>query len=311
MSGKGGRGRGGRSGSSRGSGGRGRGYTGHSKPQVKGLCKELGTHVFDYGTKGVADQMRTTWEKLCQYVGSEMGEDIASELRNERQMTVPIPTHSQDIVNRNQQRQAIIIQGQTNMQTARHAKLAALQNTANPDPMEIASLTNEIAMAELEMNQPVAMELTSDKKTAYDSEWRTYRNKKDQLEKNRGQAYSLILGQCTQLLQDRMQQDGDWNTVKTSSDPLQLYALIKKTVQGQTEDQYVYATVYEQMVGLFGYRQETMSNAQWYEQFNTRVYVATSVGVSFDHKILLEHEAKKSHPGIAYTALTDQEKEAV
>jgi len=65
--------------------------------------------VFDYGTKGAANQMRMTWEKLCQYVGSEMGEDIVNELRNECQMTVPTPTHSQDIVNRNQQCQAIII----------------------------------------------------------------------------------------------------------------------------------------------------------------------------------------------------------
>ena len=41
--------------------------------------------------------------------------------------------------------------------------------------------------------------------------------------KHRGQAFSLILGQCIQLLQDRMKQDTNWNTASTSYDPLDLY----------------------------------------------------------------------------------------
>jgi hypothetical protein len=56
--------------------------------------------------------------------------------------------------------------------------------------------------------------------------------------KHRGQAFSLILGQCTQLLQDRMKQDTDWNAASTSYDPLDLYRLIKKTMLAQMEDQY-------------------------------------------------------------------------
>jgi hypothetical protein len=50
------------------------------------------------------------------------------------------------------------------------------------------------------------------------------------LETNRGQAYSLILGQCTQLLQDKMKQDASWTTVSASHDPLELYRLIKRVV---------------------------------------------------------------------------------
>ena len=76
--GRGGRGRGGRGGQS----GRGRGYSysGSSSTRQVGLCKELGSNVFDYGSKGAADQMRQSWEKLCQYVGTDMSEDIANEL---------------------------------------------------------------------------------------------------------------------------------------------------------------------------------------------------------------------------------------
>ena len=62
-----------------------------------------------------------------------------------------------------------------------------------------------------------------------------------------------------------MKQDADWDTVSTSYDPLRLYRLIEKTILAQTEDQYPFATVYEQELALYSFWQETMTNLQWYE----------------------------------------------
>jgi hypothetical protein len=53
-------------------------------------------------------------------------------------------------------------------------------------------------------------------------------------------------GQCTQLLQDKMKQDTDWAIVSTSYDPLTLYRLIERTILAHTEDQYPFATMYDQ-----------------------------------------------------------------
>ncbi len=66
------------------------------------------------------------------------------------------------------------------------------------------------------------------------------------LDLHRGQVFSLIEGQCTNLLQEKMEQELSWDTVSTSFDPVMLYKLITKTVLGQTEDQYPFATVYDQ-----------------------------------------------------------------
>jgi hypothetical protein len=52
-----------------------------------------------------------------------------------------------------------------------------------------------------------------------------------------GQAFSLILGQCMQLLQDRMKQDTNWNAVSSSYDNLDLYQLIKKMMLAQMDNQ--------------------------------------------------------------------------
>ncbi len=43
-----------------------------------GLCKELEDNIFDYGIPNAADLMRTTQEKIRQYVGIKYGEDIAN-----------------------------------------------------------------------------------------------------------------------------------------------------------------------------------------------------------------------------------------
>jgi hypothetical protein len=74
---RGGRGRCGRGGRSR---GRGQNCTGSTNAAIKGLCANLGTNVFGYGQKSAADQMRTSWEKLAQYVRTNYGQDISNEL---------------------------------------------------------------------------------------------------------------------------------------------------------------------------------------------------------------------------------------
>jgi hypothetical protein len=123
--------------------------------------------------------------------------------------------------------------GQTNLQQARKVQLAMLrastQANADPEsPVKIAMINNAIAEEEFEQPVEVPIEMTAAEKTQYDNEWRKHRERNALLSKHKGQAFSLILGQCTQLLLlDQMKQDTDYAVVKTSYDPLLLYRLIE------------------------------------------------------------------------------------
>jgi hypothetical protein len=139
------------------------------------------------------------------------------------------------------------------------------------------------------------VELTDSEKTQFSNDWRTFRERNANLIKHRGQAFSLIQGQCTQLLQEKMKQDIDWNTVSTSYDPLTLYRLIERTVLAQTEDQYPFSTVYDQELSFYSFKQDTLSNPQWYERFNTKVDVSGSIGVTRQHKVLVVYVAQESY----------------
>ena len=188
---------------------------------------------------------------------------------------------------------------------------AAQQNPNDLEaPIKLAQLQNEMAEAELEAQEEVPMILTESEKTLYSNAWQTYREHKAKLEMHRGQCFSLVLGQCTQLLQDKMKQDTDWTAVSTSYDPLHLYRLIEKTVMAQTEDQYPFAMVYDQEIGLYSFRQEAMTNAQWYEKFNTAVDVGEAIGVTRQHKALLEYVAQETH-AVAFDTLTVAQQDAI
>jgi hypothetical protein len=108
-----------------------------------------------------------------------------------------------------------------------------------------------------------------------------------------------------------MKQDTNWNVGSTSYDPLDLYQLVEKMTVVQMEDQFPFATVYDQELGFyFLFQQETMSNLQWYENFNTKVDVEPAIGITQQHKVLLEYVAQENHT-LACTALSAEQKPAV
>ena len=86
--------------------------------------------------------------------------------------------------------------------------------------------------------------------------------------------------------------------------------MIEKTILAQTEDQYPFATVYDQEVAFYSFKQDSLSNPQWYERFNTRVDVATAISVTRQHKVLLEYVAQQVHSQ-AYDTLGDADKQTV
>ncbi len=76
-------------------------------------------------------------------------------------------------------------------------------------------------------NLKLIVKTTAEEAMAFSNSWRTYRERTDRLVRSRGKVYSLVLGQCTTVLLDKMKQDSDWQTVSDSYDPLKLLKLIE------------------------------------------------------------------------------------
>jgi hypothetical protein len=80
--------------------GRGQNYTGARTVAKSGLCAALGINVFDYGHRAATDQMRTAWEKLVQFMGTNYGQDISNELQNKIPVILSEPVHTPEVLAR-------------------------------------------------------------------------------------------------------------------------------------------------------------------------------------------------------------------
>ena len=281
---------GGRGGAGRGSGGQGRGHN-NSK---RGLCPELGSNVFDFGPKASPDQMKASWEKVVIHMGASLGPDISNELGKRRRLILTKPTYSEEILDRHRIREPVVKTALELLQDGRKSHQAILERalTKNADDgdaiMKLAALKGDILKVDLEMSEDVPVQLTAEEQTQFNNDSRTHRDRDAYLVRTRGKAYSLVIGQCTHALHEKMKQDPDWPAVKDSHDPLVLYKLIEKTILGQTEDQYPCSIAYDQEISLYGVHQEGLTNATWSEHFDTKLEIGDAIGVSRSHTITLE-----------------------
>jgi hypothetical protein len=145
--------------------------------------------VFDYGQNSAADQMRTSWEKLAQYVGTNYGQDISNELQNNITVILDKPVHTDDVLLKHSLRETMIHNGQMNIHRARKAQEtileAAVQGGLDMEaPMKLALLQNEIAQGGLSANVEVPIVLNDSQKTQFINDWRTYRERNANLIKH-------------------------------------------------------------------------------------------------------------------------------
>jgi hypothetical protein len=163
--------------------------------------------------------MRTLWEKLVQYVGTNYGQDITNELHIKITVDFIEPVHYDEEMRKPGLREATIQSGKQKNQRARQARQIIFQATVlanDPDaPMTLEILKNEIAQGDFSSRNEVAMELNDYEKTQFSKEWCTFWERNANLIKHRGQAFSQIQGQCTQLLQNKMKYDTEWTNVRT------------------------------------------------------------------------------------------------
>ena len=74
------------------------------------------------------------------------------------------------------------------------------------------------------------MKLTDDEKTLPSNASRTHQELTKRLKTSKAKEYSLLLGQCAQVLVDKMKQENNWVTISTSLNPSLLLKLIEKFV---------------------------------------------------------------------------------
>ena len=91
-------------------------------PGNQGYVPHLAAMSSTNRQKGSADQMRTSWEKFVQYVGTNYGADIGNEFQNKKTYVLTEPVHTQATLARHVTREAMVRAAQANLQAAREVR---------------------------------------------------------------------------------------------------------------------------------------------------------------------------------------------
>ena len=173
-------------------------------------------------------------------------------------------------------------------------------------------IVDQILRCKIELKDEVEMKLMDDEKMARYNVWRTHDEVTDGLSKSRGKIYSLLLGQCTQVLVDKMKQDVDWTMVSDSFDPIALFKLIEKFVLKQSDNQYRTAVLIAEQLSILQFHQDDqVMNATYYDRFTTRVEVAKQKGVCYYTPDLLKAKATELKLTVSYANLMQPEQETI
>ena len=238
--------------------------------------------------------MRVTLEKIAHHVGATMGIDICTELTNRARIVIPAPTHTPEVLAKHNARELIVRASEARKLATNEVKMRRIEAVIAGDPTntdaldERDALQSEMDLNALEAGEEVPMKLNEDKKIAYQLLWKAYREREQKSILHQGQAYSLIMRQCTTGLVEKMKYDAGWTNISTGRDPLKLLDAIDRAVLAQNDDTYPFATVYEMDSGLYKFHQDPLSNMEYHEKYNTRVDIARAVGVTRQHKCLLK-----------------------
>jgi hypothetical protein len=147
---------------------------------------------------------------------------------------------------------------------------------------EREEIEEQILKCEIDLNDEVEMKLMDNKKMAHSNTWRSHCETTEGLKKSIGKVYLLLLGQCTQVLVDKMKQDTTWLRVSELFDQILLFKLTKKICL-ETVRQSI-----QKAVNLILLPRHLVSNATYYNQFTTRVEVACQAGICYYTPDLLD-----------------------
>jgi hypothetical protein len=126
------------------------------------------------------------------------------------------PTYPDAVLARHRLRKIAVTNRVTKMITSLEKQLHVINTELLLAPNDLNLLKsqmkveNKLELAKFDLTDVIEVKTIADEGMAFSNAWRTYRERTDHLVRSRGKVYSLVQGQCTTVLLDKMKQDADW-----------------------------------------------------------------------------------------------------
>ena len=241
------------------------------------------------------------------------------ELETKTEFVAPAPSYPPSALSRKTRYETMIWSQQNNKRMSLSRKLNHVElqiNAVNPTDINLimdldgqkSDIENKIMKVDYDIASDVEVPLSKEEKGEWRQEQKTCGDRATKHVQHQQKAYATIIGQCTQHLQDKLHDDGQWETVNQNQKPLELCTLIEKVVMQQTGDEYPASNLVDNSLAVLTLKQQNnQSNTQWYEKLNMQVDVEESVGVEFNNFTSLWEYCCKARGWGNYDSLTNVE----
>ena len=187
-----------------------------------------------FGNRGTdGDMLRTSKEKVARCIGTNYENDACQEWLSEKQLVLQEPTYPDSVLARHAVWEKVVIDRVIKMVNSLGKQLQMIEAKLLLTPKDLSLLKsqmeveNKLEISKFKLTDVVEVKTSAEEGIAFSNSWRTYRERTDRLVRSRGKVYSLVLGQCTTVLLDKMKQEADWQVVSDSYNPLTLLKLIE------------------------------------------------------------------------------------
>ena len=129
-------------------------------------------------------------------------------------------------------------------------------------------------------------------------------NRISTLDENVQKSYSLVLGKCTDLLNNKLKQSNEWHVTSTTYDLLILIRIIRTITFKFDEQKYLPLALHQAKVNFYNITQGSLSNAEYLEKFNNVVNTAMAYNRKIHDQTITDNEIDNLHAGVDYDTLT-------
>ena len=130
-----------------------------------------------------------------------------------------------------------------------------------------------------------------------------YVKRQEKLEDNLRQAFTLVIGQCTEVMINKLEALNEYKRIKADCDVLALLDQMKSLTFKYEEQKYCYSSVYFANKRFYNFKQgQDESCTEYYNKFNNLVSVVESYGGTFGYEdVLMQNDDE-------YSGLSDNDK---
>ena len=157
-----------------------------------------------------------------------------------------------------------------------------------PAPLDPADNYQDVLTSSGRVSKSARDQVSFIENETFRQEIQAYVKRKGILQSNVQQSYSLVLGQCTEMMKNKLKSSDNWLKIKSNQDVLELLSEIRSITFCFEDQKYQPLSIHQAKTEFYAFRQGNMNNADYLQRFRNLSDIAISLQGNVHDKAILK-----------------------